>query len=152
MAPPQCPGKSRQDYGTPLDFLAAVRRRFGSIDVDLAAREDNKVTQDWIDVGDDSLAQDWTGGCGVMWLNPPFSNIGPWAAKCAASVGPGRTILLLTPASIGANWFAEHVHGRAYVLALSPRLTFRGCSQPYPKDCMLSVYGWGAGFGLWRWK
>ena len=38
------------------------------------------------------------------------------------------------------------------VLGLSPRLTFEGTDDPYPKDLMLSVFGYGlSGFGTWRW-
>ncbi len=39
------------------------------------------------------------------------------------------------------------------VLGLSPRLTFEGTKDPYPKDLMLSVFGYGMnGFDTWRWK
>ena len=64
----------------------------------------------------------------------------------------GSRIFLLTPASIGANWFAEHVYGKAHVLALQGRLTFVGHKQPYPKDCILSVYGVKPGFSVWDWR
>ena len=47
---------------------------------------------------------------------------------------------------------ADHVHGKARVLALSSRLSFDG-KAPYPKDLMLSVYtcGWH-GFEVWDWR
>lgn len=151
--PAQRPGRSKQDYGTPSDLLAAVEQRFGDITVDLAASRENAVVSSFFDEREDALAQDWTALRGVLWLNPPFAKIAPWAAKCVASVGRDRTIVMLTPASVGAGWFAAHVHGSALVLALSPRLTFVGCDAPYPKDCMLSVYGAHApGFDVWRWK
>lgn len=36
--------------------------------------------------------------------------------------------------------------------ALSPRLTFEGTTDPYPKDLMLSVFSAGVhGFDSWRW-
>lgn len=41
--PPQKPGRSKQDYQTPDDFMVAIRRRFGLIVHDLAA--DNQNTQ-----------------------------------------------------------------------------------------------------------
>lgn len=152
MMPAQRPGASRQDYGTPRELLDAVRSRFGTITVDLAAHVRNRVAPDWIGPERDSLAQDWTRYGGLLWLNPPFAKIAPWAAKCAASVGPTRTILLLTPASIGSRWFVDHVWRRALVIALVPRLTFDGCDTPYPKDCMLSVYGHDPGFDVWEWR
>ena len=151
--PAQRPGRSKQDYGTPWDFIRAVQRRFGNIDVDLAARRDNAKAPRWIGPARNSLRVCWSRIYlrSLGWLNPPFDNIEPWAAKCA--VETGLRIIMLTPASVGTNWFADHVHGRAWVLALSPRLTFEGHEDPFPKDCMLSLFGFGKPrFDLWRWK
>ena len=131
-----------------------MEARFGRICFDLAADESNAVCPNYYDEESDALAHDWTCLTGVLWLNPPFGDIPRWAAKCKASAGPGRRILLLTPASIGTNWFAEHVHGSALVLGLNPRLKFGGEKNAYPKDLMLSVWAdpsWNK-FDVWRWK
>ena len=149
---------SKQDYGTPWDFLDAVESRFGKLAFDLAATDENTVVPDdgvlklHYTPQDDSLSQCWTQHKGLLWLNPPFARISPWVKKCDESHGAGRVILLLTPASVGSNWFSVYVYRKAYVLFLRPRLTFRGADDPYKKDCMLSVYGWGPGFDVWRWK
>jgi hypothetical protein len=154
--------KSRQDFETPAELLDAVARRFGSIRIDLAATAANAKAPWWLGPGsemaEDALAPDvdWNRyfSDGVAWLNPEFGDIEPWAAKCAATTLIGnQRIALLTPASIGSNWFARHVLGCARVFGLSPRLTFVGATSPYPKDCMLSVWGDGrADFDVWRWK
>lgn len=149
-------GKSKQDYGTPTEFLEAVQDRFGKLHFDLAATAANAVTRSFFDPDRDSLKSDWSLCAGTLWLNPPFADIAPWARKCAATAREGDfgpRILMLTPASVGSNWFAEHVHRKAMVLALSPRLTFVGTTDPYPKDLMLSCFGFGVqGFDVWRWK
>lgn len=158
-APSQKPGNSRQDYGTPGVFLDAVEARFGHIAWDLAAHYENNVCEDWIGPGgpveDDSLSPciSWRllSPGRLLWLNPPFSNIEPWAHKCSVEAHYGARIAMLTPASVGSEWFRRHVFGRARVLFLSPRLTFLGCKDPYPKDCMLSVFGEPATFECWRW-
>jgi len=151
--PIQKPGRSKQDYGTPWPFIDAVVERFGPLAWDLAADSDNTKAAQHFDIEQDSLKQNWTALQGNLWLNPPFGDIGPWARKCAETrtgPGEGRRIFLLTPASIGSCWFAEHVHGKALVLGLSPRLSFDG-KNSYPKDLMLSVYGRPPGFDVWRW-
>jgi len=155
--PRQKRGRSKQDYGTPWPLIHAVEARFGPLAVDLAARADNAKAPRFITPEEDSLRVVWSerfpGAFG--WLNPEFDPIAPWAAKCAAETAkPGRLrVALLTPASVGSNWYAEHVHGRAAVLALSPRIVFEGETLPYPKDCILSVFGLGvAGFDVWRWQ
>lgn len=152
--PAQRPGRSEQIVRTPKALLDAVQKRFGAFDVDLACTRANCVAPLGYmhDAGRDSLACDWgaehPGGFG--WLNPPFGNIAPWVAKCAAT--RDMWIAALLPASIGANWFAEHVHRHAYVLALSPRVTFVGHKSPFPKDLIIAMYGTGfRGFDTWRW-
>lgn len=151
--PIQKPGKSKQDYGTPWAFVRACGNRFGIPTWDLAASAENRKAAAHYDEAADSLKQDWTRLDGTLWLNPPFGDIGSWAEKCAMTSTRRRGfILLLTPASVGCVWFAQHVLGKAVVLGLSPRLTFEGTTAPYPKDLMLSVYGFGLhGFDQWRW-
>lgn len=155
--PAQKPGSSRQDYGTPWELIRAVEARFGRLDVDLAARADNAKAPRFIPPEQDSLVVPWAAylGPALAWLNPEFADIDPWAAKCSEETGPSSRlrVIMLTPASVGSNWFAEHVHRKALVLALSPRLKFVGAKDVYPKDCMLSLFGFGApGFDVWRWR
>jgi hypothetical protein len=159
--PVQKPGKSKQDYGTPWPFFRAVEEKLinARFDVDLAAHiENTKVPSCFIDRLTNSLSIAWSesfpGKLG--WLNPEFADIAPWAAKCNAE--KGLRIVMLTPASVGANWFAEHVHGNALVVAVGPRLTFDGCKDPYPKDCILTLWNFRdendkplTGFEVWRW-
>jgi phage N-6-adenine-methyltransferase len=146
-------GGSKQDYETPDDFMTAVVGRFGKISCDLAATSKNTKCSKFITPEENSFTKDWSKIGGLLWLNPPFDNIKPWVQKCDIESRKGARILLLTPASIGSAWFAVYVHRLAYVMALTGRLTFKGCSTPYPKDCILSYYCNDMnGFDNWRWK
>lgn len=159
--PIQKPGRSRQDYGTPPEFLAAVKARLGIrlFAFDFACNFDgsNAKGLDWY-ISDALAEDDWAaqllGEDDWGWLNPEYADIAPWAARCAEVREAGGQIALLVPAGIGANWFREHVHGKALVLALNGRLTFEGCTAPYPKDCILALYSpqIAPGFDVWRWK
>ena len=157
---------SKQDYGTPRDFLDAVERRWGKLSFDLAAEAENcKASEQrsgnppkgYYDVEDDSLVCRWDVLRGVLWLNPPFGNIAPWAEKCAWEASrPSRQferVLFLVPASVGSEWFARNVFGKARVHLLVGRLCFDG-KGPYPKDCLLAEYGSAQPpeIVLWRWK
>lgn len=162
MTPARKPGRSKQDYQTPPELLAAIKRDFsvGQWGFDLAANANNAVCPWWFGPGsahgENALEQDW-GALNQwpgsdLWLNPPFSNIDPWSEKCSTSIRVGR-IFLLVPASVGSNWYQAHVHGQAHVVATSPRVTFVGCEDPYPKDLVLAVFGpVRGGFSTWRWK
>ncbi len=170
MSPPrQKPTESRQDYETPPDFLAAVARRFGELEVDLAcgpsdqqnlfgSNDTRKAPIGCVFPLVDSLALPWAERFdgSTCWLNPPFRRVVLWARKCRyeAKMMTSGKILLLTPACVGTVWFADNIHGHALVLPLLPRLCFVGEKDPFPKDLMLSVFGPQVvpGFAPWRWK
>lgn len=166
MAPSQHRQGSRQDWGTPRGFLTAVQLRFGPISFDLAASPQNAVVKGRFygpgsGANQDALEDDarpWAmrleaeRGASWLWLNPPFADIDRWATACATEMQRGARILLLTPASVGTRWYAQHIVPHAHVLFLSPRLTFVGARDPYPKDLMLSVFAHGlTGCSTWQW-
>lgn len=150
-------GNTKQDYGTPWEFIRAVEAKWGPLLCDLACtRENAKAPKGYYFPEVDSLKADWSADypTGNLWLNPPFKLIDPWAEKCAwHGVRRDGLIFLLTPASIGTDWFRARVYGNARVLGVSPRLTFEGEKDPYPKDLMLSIFGKATdGFALWKYK
>ncbi len=150
--PAQKPGKSRQDFGTPKDFLAAVERRFGIIRTDLAASTENAVCPVYFDKQQNSLIQDWNALRGVSWCNPEFADIFPWAEKLAAAKARRGWTLMLLPAGSGSLWFQEQLVPNTMILDLAPRLSFDG-KAPYPKDLILACAGWSmTGRDFWRWK
>jgi hypothetical protein len=111
---------------------------------DLAASAENSKAPAFIAKQDNTLVQPWASlyPTGNLWLNPEFADIDPHAAKCRdKSTRRQGLILLLTPASVGANWFAQHVNRKAMVMALSPRLHFEGTTSPYPKVLDRAVVG-----------
>ena len=159
------PAKGCQTWATPWEFIRAVEVRFGPIHADLACtRENAKAGVGLFHPDVDALAVSWADRFpdGVLFVNPPFAKIEPWAAKCAIeSTRRKGLILMLTPAAIGTDWFAAHVHRKAQVIGIRPRIPFDGTpinpktGKPdgFPKDLMLTVYGLGfSGFDTWRWR
>lgn len=145
-------GSSRQDYETPWEFIRSVEARYAPIYLDLAASNTNYKAERYYSERSDSLGLVWHAHGGLLWLNPPFNEITPWAEKCALESAKGARILFLTPASVDSNWWKNYVHGKAWVDFLSPRISFDG-KNPFPKPMSLAVYGvCGVGYGPWRWK
>ncbi|MHB2027550.1 MAG: DNA N-6-adenine-methyltransferase [Acidimicrobiales bacterium] len=128
--PEQKPGKSKQDYATPLAFMEALAHRFGEMPAtDLAATAENTKCVHYITAEQNSLstACEWDdyAAHGSAYLNPPFGNILPWARKC--SEARKLRIFFLVPASVGGVWWQKYVHATASrVLFLRPRLEFDG--------------------------
>lgn len=151
--PEQKPGRSKQDYETPDEFIVAVKGLLGieGFTIDLAASyENSKAGAHFYSEAEDSLSMNWadSASSGWAWLNPPFSHIEPWARKCAES---GIKIAFLVPAAVGSNWFRDWVDGKALVLLLNGRLSSDGIA-PYPKNCILCLYGVEPGYKVWDWK
>lgn len=64
------------------------------------------------------------------------------------------SILLLTPASVGTNWFRDEICDMADVYLLNGRLSFDG-KNLYPKDCMLAHFYYHKStrdICIWNWK
>lgn len=158
-------GKSSGDIWTPRIFIDAVVKRFGPIAIDLAASGPQSAKAPvWITPEQDSLKQNWTamldGGLG--WDNCPYGNIAPWAKYHAEQRQRGAETLLLVPASVGANWYWDHVEPFADVYSVG-RMVFDNCfdkkgelvTTAYPKDLILCHYCVDSGrsrMQRWRWK
>lgn len=162
MVPPQKPGRSKQDYRTPPEFVSALERHLG-IDHfrwDLAASAENCIggVCGFDSEQEDALSRSWRFGYGgqVCWAycNPPFAHLEPWAYKAWNESLLGAYTAMLVPAGIGSNWWRNWVDGKAYVLILNGRLTFVGETTPYPKDLCVLLYApfLRGGYAVWNWR
>jgi phage N-6-adenine-methyltransferase len=149
--PKQKPGRSKQDYGTPREFILAVKEllQISEFDIDLAASADNAKAELFYDKDIDALVQPWDVGQGWNWLNPEFARISPWVERAYYhAVEYGTKTAVLIPAGVGSNWWRDWVHGKAMVHFLNGRITFDGTPpnprtgkvDAYPKDCALLLY------------
>lgn len=159
--PAQKPATSEQVVVTPWEFIDAIEERWGKISWDLCASADNCVVRNqdgsrsrcFFSAAEDGLAQDWKNLGGVSYANPEFGQIEEWVKKAAEEADARSRVLILTPASVDANWYWDWVRPYAITYVLRPRLQFVGHTQTFPKGLMLSLFGEGAtAFGRWRWR
>lgn len=82
---------------------------------------------------DDGLTIDWRGlldAAGVdpdqhwIFVNPPYSNLRAWLAKCREQAERGCLVLGLVPARVEAAAFQDHVTGRSWRYEFRGRLNF----------------------------
>lgn len=153
--------ESKQDYVTPAWFVKACEQRFGvNLVIDLAADAENTRCLRWYTKEVDSLKCDWMGGIkGVSfapdlmaagWLNPEFRKTPAFMEKCAIVGAGGTKVIALTLSSLGTQWYKKFVKPNALSLILEDRLIFEGQTDPYPKELMVSLFGFGmTGLGWW---
>jgi hypothetical protein len=104
------------------------------------------------DCGDiDGLAGDWLSEIDterpVCFLNPPYSDVASWVAKCALEASRGCEIIALIPASTQTKWMHRYVFGTAQALVWwKGRIKYgnapAGVSNDAPKHNNVVVY-WG---------
>ena len=90
---------------------------------DAAASEQNHLVPNW---SDDSLDLDWVAEAkgGVTWLNPPYSNPGPFLLKAGNTRLKGGNVVALIKYDTSVAWYWEYVHGKADIILIPKRLRF----------------------------
>jgi site-specific DNA-methyltransferase (adenine-specific) len=115
------------EWETPPTFVAALEAEFGPFDLDPCARLETAKAAYYYTKADDGLAQAWARSARVhVFVNPPYSDPGPWVAKAIEEAKRGAVTRLLLPAATDVGWFHELVLPSANVRFLRGRLRFHG--------------------------
>jgi phage N-6-adenine-methyltransferase len=142
----------RQQWRTPPDFIAAVRREF-TITLDAAANAANAIVPLHYTEEMDGLTHPWFGDVtaavapsravvegvgegvpgiatsylsGAVWCNPGFRNLDAWVAKAIAEVRgyPQSVALVMALAAPSTRWWAAAIAAGAEARLLAPRVQF----------------------------
>lgn len=134
--------KEADCWQTPADILDLVRL-VAPIDLDPCSAHSNPTgAQDWYTPTEYcGLTRHWNGS-GLVFINPPYSEMAAWAKKIAAEVartGMKREYIALLPARTDTKWWHELMDARpARVCFIKGRLKFNrpdgtpGQSAPFP--------------------
>jgi len=129
-----------------LEAVAAVGLT-GGIDLDPCWAPGSLVqARHRIDVraGGDGLRDEWP-GAGIVWCNPPYSDVAPWMARCRAAAATRQVVMLVPMRPETAHWHA-HVWGAgASVLIPRGRIQFVGADGRTHGSGMVAT-----GFVLWH--
>lgn len=123
------------DRPTPDEVFGPLNQEFG-FTIDAAASPENAKCEKFFTADEDGVSQIWEG---VVWCNPPYSEIGLWVRKAQESRDTATSVLLL-PASTDVAWFHEWVLPFAEIRFLRGRITFVGQKAPAPFGSMVAIY------------
>lgn len=111
--------------------------------LDPCATPENALCEKYYTKEQDGLKQNWMGES--MLINPPYSNIGAWARKCAEtfvatmkekSVGDNSdletVIMLLVPARTDTRWFHDVIYRSTGLTFIKGRLHFNDSKNTAP--------------------
>ena len=90
---------------------------------------------DWDESHYDGLVDNWDTGAGLVFINPPYSNVTPWVDRAIEEVKaePGLTVVMLLKHDSSTKWYAKLHEAGANFLMCARRLkhgTNSGASFP----------------------
>jgi DNA N-6-adenine-methyltransferase Dam len=113
-----------------LQLTRGTNRAFGC---DVCATEGKALCSDFILKSKDGLKVPWYG---VVWMNPPYSNLIPWCRKAYEYALAGGTVIALLPVFTDAPWFHVWVsHGK--ITLLRGKLSYIGRPGVAPFSSMI---------------
>lgn len=140
-------GEKEQDcWQTPSDVLDLVRA-VAPIELDPCTSADNPTgAKHILTETENGLTSDWLGS-GLVFINPPYSQMKDWAARITRKAGVWREYVVLLPARTDTRWWHTLVEARpSRVCFWRGRIQFNrpdgtpGQSAPFPS----AVLYWGA--------
>lgn len=113
------------EWETPPEEVARLAAEFGPFDLDPCAREETCRARLYFNKEDDGLAQAWEGS---IWLNPPYSDPGPWCQKAVEEIQNkhAHVVVACLPAATDTAWFHTWVLPYAELRFRRGRIKFLG--------------------------
>lgn len=104
------PEATRDMTQTPLWLFRALDREF-NFALDAAALPETALCEKYLTPDIDALSVDWGDFISPSvrspwaWLNPPYSDIGPWVEKAIEQQGRGIGTVMLVPQDTSTEWY-----------------------------------------------
>lgn len=123
------PEPLRDQWQTPPFIADWIGEKFPMVRIDLAATEENRLFEFFIDQEQDSLNTDWLqmSWRGVTWgfFNPPYSKPSVWLEKAWEEAQRGFCSIALLPTPNGETYYQDFVFGKASeIIFINGRLAF----------------------------
>lgn len=106
---------NRDAYRTPPELFAALDAEF-NFQLDVAASNENMLCDFRITEEENCLTTDWFAAAGMIgesgwysWLNPPYSDIGPFVKRAAEMAKQGIGCVMLVMADTSVGWYLDAI-------------------------------------------
>lgn len=148
----QTPTEDRDKRQTPLDVVCRLQELIKIPFVhDVCAeyhtakcvsfwtKEDNAFLKDWLEpLTGFSLPA-------ALWMNPPFSDVGPWLRRAHETAMRGGIVVALIPDDRSVQWYQEFVENKAQIVYVpNRRISFEdkggNPQRGNPKGTVFALY------------
>lgn len=129
--------KQSDEWATPRDLFEELDKEFG-FTLDVAATKQNALCANFFTAEDDGLMQPWYG---VVWCNPPYSQVAGWVEKAFRESQRGVTSVLLVASRTDTRWWHDFVLPHAEVRFIRGRVRFGTARNRAPFPSALVIFG-----------
>jgi len=105
-------------WRTPRWLFDYLNAEFGPFTLDAAASDENHLCDKYYTEQNSGLDNEWNG---IVFCNPPYSDISPWVKKAGGEAG---RILLLLPSRTGMAWFQDCLSFASVCFVTGGRIKF----------------------------
>ena len=127
------------EYYTPSYIIKPISKSINGFDLDPCTSEDfSEIAKN--SFKENGLKEDWFGD---VWLNPPYSDIGPWLEKASKSVccGDAETVFALVPYRTQTQWFQRNLDGCEAICFKEGCISFGDSNDTAPYGSLILFYG-----------
>jgi phage N-6-adenine-methyltransferase len=131
----------KDDWGTPINIIQDLEKRYGKFTLDVCASAENAKCERYFTKEQDGLKQSWQGE--ICWMNPPYgrTETGKWVEKADCECQTGNCIVFaILPARTDTKWFHEHVYKKYSFALLKGRVKFVGAKHGAPFPSMIVIF------------
>lgn len=114
-------GTGRDDWGTPWEVFNEYDREF-HFTLDACACADNAKCDKYFTKQEDALSKTWSG---VVWMNPPYSEVSYWMQKAYTESLHGATVVCLVASRTDTKWWWDWAQ-RGEIRFRRGRIRFEG--------------------------
>jgi phage N-6-adenine-methyltransferase len=123
-------------WSTPSDFFQQLDAEF-HFTLDACAIAENAKCDHYFSPEQDGLQQEWHG---VVWCNPPYSQVARWIAKAYEASKAGAMVICLVYAAVDTRWWQTYVEPYAEYRFPPKRLKFGGNRNSAPRASAVVIF------------
>lgn len=100
---------NKDEWETPASIFDPLDAEFG-FDLDPCATAENSKCRCHFGIEQDGLSISWHDGFDSAFVNPPYSRLKEWIAKCSQESKKGMTCVMLIPARTDTRAWHAHIY------------------------------------------
>jgi site-specific DNA-methyltransferase (adenine-specific) len=122
--------QNTDEWGTPKKLFDKLNQEF-NFTLDASASFDNHKVNNYFDIEKNGLSQNWNG---IVWCNPPYSNVKEWIKKSYEESEKGAVVVLLIFSKTDTKYWHDFVMKADEIRFVKGRIPFEKNKDVFIKN------------------